>query len=230
MMTSGKRKRVVQMAENQVLEITWYGQSMFTVSGGGITVACDPVPPEVGYTYEPVQADVVLMSHDHFDHSYMSGVKGSPKVVKKTGSTRLDGIEVKGIGTFHDAKGGKERGPNVIFTWEQAGLKVAHFGDLGVVPGPEALSALSGLAVAMIPVGGVFTIDGEQAARFVEKLAPAVAIPMHYKTPVCAIPIQEVGAFTGSFSGPVREVSERPVVITSNALPTATEVWVLSYR
>ena len=230
MLTSGKGKKVVQMAENRILEITWYGQSMFTVSGAGTTVACDPVPPEVGYTYDPVEADVVLISHDHFDHGYLSGITGSPKVVRTAGATGLDGIEVSGIATFHDAKGGKERGPNVIFTWEQAGLKIAHFGDVGVLPGPEMLSALSGLDVAMIPVGGVFTIDGAQAARFSEELAPAVAIPMHYKTPVLSIPLQEIAGFTGSFSGPVRQMAERPLAITRDALPSATEVWVLPYQ
>ncbi|MBK5092489.1 MAG: MBL fold metallo-hydrolase [Actinobacteria bacterium] len=218
------------MADNQALEIAWYGQAMFTVSGGGITVACDPVPPEVGYTYGPVDADAVLISHEHFDHGYLAGIKGSPTVIKKTGGSRLDGIEVTGIATFHDAKGGKERGPDIIFTWEQAGFRIAHFGDLGVLPGAEMLSSLSGLDVVMLPVGGVFTIDGGQAARLAKDLAPAIAIPMHYKTPACSIPIKGAGEFTGGFSGPVREVAERPVVITRDTLPSATEVWVLPYQ
>jgi L-ascorbate metabolism protein UlaG (beta-lactamase superfamily) len=218
------------MADNQALEIAWYGQAMFTVSGGGITVACDPVPPEVGYTYGPVEADAVLISHEHFDHGYLAGIEGSPTIIKKAGSSRLDGINVTGIATFHDAKGGKERGPDIIFTWEQAGFRIAHFGDLGVLPDAEMFSSLSGLDVVMLPVGGVFTIDGGQAAELVTKLAPAVAFPMHYKTPACSIPIQGVEGFTGSFSGPVREVAERPVVITRDTLPSATEVWVLPYR
>jgi L-ascorbate metabolism protein UlaG (beta-lactamase superfamily) len=92
------------------------------------------------------------------------------------------------------------------------------------------LSVLSGLDIAMIPVGGVFTIDGAQAARLVEELAPLVAIPMHYKTPVLAIPLQEIEEFTGSFSGPVRQVAERPLAISRDALPSATEVWVLPYQ
>jgi len=218
------------MTENRALEIAWYGHAMFTISGGGITVACDPVPPEVGYTYDPAEADAVLISHEHFDHCYLAGIKGSPTVIRKAGSSRLDGIEVTGIATFHDAKGGAERGPNIIFTWEQAGFSLAHFGDLGLMPGPEILSGLSGLDIAMIPVGGVFTIDGGQAARFAQDLAPAIAIPMHYKTLACSLQIQELGAFTGSFSGPVREVEERPIVITRDALPSTTEVWVLPYQ
>src|SRR5450756_1902913 len=118
MVSSGKEKKVVQMTENRALEIAWYGHAMFTISGGGITVACDPVPPEVGYTYDPAEADAVLISHEHFDHCYLAGIKGSPTVIRKAGSSRLDGIEVTGIATFHDAKGGAERGPNIIFTWE----------------------------------------------------------------------------------------------------------------
>jgi len=226
--TSGKR--VFQMAEDDSLEIAWYGQAMFTTSGAGVTIACDPVPPEVGYSYDPVDADVVLISHGHFDHGHLAGINGSPKVIKKAGTSRLDGIEVTGIATFHDAKGGAERGPNIIFTWEQAGFSLAHFGDLGLEPGPEILAGLAGLDVAMIPVGGVFTIDGRQAAKLVSDLSPAIAIPMHYKTAACSIPIHEIGEFTGSFSGPVREVTDRPFVITREAIPGAPEVWVLPYQ
>jgi len=229
-MSNGKQGGVFSMAADGTLEITWYGQAMIKVSGQGKTVVIDPVPPHVGYHYDPVAADVVLVTHEHFDHNYTDGVTGSPKIITTGGSFEAAGLNIKGIDSFHDPVKGTERGPNVIYTWEQAGFKVAHFGDLGHELEPEAMREVEGLDVAMIPVGGVFTIDGPQAARLALDLAPAVVIPMHYLTPAIEIPLRPLKEFTQSFTGTVREIGDRPVVISRDSLPAATEVWVMPYQ
>jgi L-ascorbate metabolism protein UlaG (beta-lactamase superfamily) len=218
------------MAMNEALELTWYGQAMFAVSGGGVTVVVDPVPPEVGYRYDPVAADLVLITHGHFDHNYLAGVSGNPRTISASGSFDVSGLKVAGIDSFHDPNRGAERGPIVIYSWEQCGLKLAHFGDLGEEPGPDIMKRLKGLDIVMIPVGGIFTIDGEQAARFARNLAPAVVVPMHYGTRDCAIPLDPVDEFTRRFKVPSREVAERPLIVSRSSLPSSTEVWVLPYR
>lgn len=218
------------MAMNEALELTWYGQSMFAVCGGGVTVVVDPVPSEVGYRYDPVAADLVLITHGHFDHNYLAGVSGNPQTISASGSFDVSGLRVSGIDSFHDASRGTERGPIVIYSWEQAGLKLAHFGDLGEEPGPDVMKKFKRLDIAMIPVGGVFTIDGEQAARFARNLAPAVVVPMHYGTRDCSIPLDPVDEFTRRFKGTVREVAERPMIISRGGLPSSTEAWVLPYQ
>lgn len=212
------------------LEITWYGHSMFAVSGGGLAVVVDPVPPEVGYRYEPVSADIVLVTHGHFDHSYLAGVTGDPGVIDDSGPHKIGGVDVTGIASFHDPRRGEERGGNVIYTWEQAGFRLAHFGDLGDVPGAGDLDSLHGLHLAMIPVGGVYTIDGGQAALLAADISPGVVIPMHFATPDCVIPLDPIDSFSSSFDGPVREIIERPLSITIGEIPPATEAWILPYR
>lgn len=218
------------MAQEDTLELTWYGHAMFGVTGGGMTVVVDPVPPEVGYVNDPVAADVVLISHSHFDHGYVDGVTGDPRIITASGTFEHGNLRFTGIESFHDSSSGGERGPNVIFTWEQAGLRLAHLGDLGDVPGPEAMAALRGLDLLMIPVGGVFTINGKRAAELLRGLAPSIAVPMHYRTADCNIPIDPVAEFTARFDGAVREIDERPLKISRGSLPAETEAWLLGYK
>jgi L-ascorbate metabolism protein UlaG (beta-lactamase superfamily) len=218
------------MPVGESLEMTWYGQAMFSIAGAGVTVVVDPTPPETGYSYDPVGADIVLITHTHFDHNFLGGVAGSPKVINASGRFQLGGLEVRGIDTFHDAAGGSERGNNIIYTWEQAGLRVAHFGDLGHMLKPDITKKLLRLDIAMVPVGGVFTIDAEQAARLVRDLEPSIVLPMHYGTDDGKVPVEPVDEFTRWFKGNVRTVGERSVVVTSSDLPPATEAWVLPYK
>lgn len=218
------------MALDPGIELTWYGHSMFVISGGGTTVAVDPVPPEVGYRYDHVDADVALMTHQHFDHVFLAGIKGSPNAISAAGTFRSGTLTVEGIAAYHDAQQGRQRGPNIIFIWEQGGIRLAHFGDLGAIPGPSVMKGLTGIDVAMVPVGGVFTIDGKQAERLVRDLDPKVVIPMHYATPDCAIKLDGVDVFADRFGGEVRKVPDRPLTVSSDILPMKTEAWIVPYH
>lgn len=218
------------MASDEKLEITWYGHSMFGIAGGGITIVIDPAAPEVGYRYEPVPADAAFISHGHYDHSYLAGVAGKPRVINKRGTFDLGGIQVNAIDAFHDGSRGKERGSTLLFTWQQAGFRLAHFGDLGDTSGISNIELLRDLDIAMIPVGGVYTIDGAGAAMLAADLAPAVVLPMHYATPDCVIPLEPIDGFKSAFAGPVRTISERPLVVTRDTIPLASEAWAVRYR
>jgi len=214
----------------QKLEITWFGQSMFAVASKDATVVIDPTPPQTGYSYDPVSADVVLMTHQHFDHGYLDGVAGDAKVIKASGTFELGKLKVRGFDSWHDAKRGEERGPNVIYTWEQEGFRIGHFGDLGDEPGHDVMKKLLRLDIAMMPVGGVFTIDGEQAVRLIRDLEPGIVLPMHYGTADGTVQLQPVEEFTRRFKGVVRDMGSRPIEVTRESIPRASEVWVLRYK
>lgn len=217
------------MAENEI-EIAWYGQAMFLISGEGIKIVVDPTSPDTGYIYDPVAADLLLVTHSHFDHNHTSGVTGAKKTIRTSGTHVYNGITVTGLDTFHDASGGKQRGPNIIYAWEQAGFSIAHLGDLGERSISKYAEKLSGLDLLMIPVGGVFTIDGKEAANLVAELSPKIAIPMHYNTPDCTIGLERIDVFLNNFKGEVKNISERPISVKRESLPTKTEAWVLPYK
>lgn len=218
------------MAPGGALVVSWYGHAMFTVDDGRVKVATDPVPPEVGYSYEPVDADLVLVSHAHFDHNYLEGVKGGPRVIDTAGDFEFDGLEINGFETFHDTERGSRRGRSVIFSWEQAGFRVAHFGDLGDLPEPGVMERLRGLDIAMVPVGGVYTVDARAAAELLEEISPRITIPMHYMTEDSAIELEPVDNFTRLFKGPVKQTGSRRVELSRSDMPSSPAAWVMRYR
>lgn len=182
-------------AEKKV-KLRWYGQSMFqlqTVSGK--LVVFDPHAIPV-FTPPRLSADITLISHPHNDHNLVEQLKEKGKVfeaVKLGKGTKTDWnavdekvgtIRVRSLGTFHDATNGMQRGKNGIWIVETDGLTIVHLGDLGHELTAEQVKAIGKVDVLMVPVGGIYTLNGEQAKKVVEQLKPRLfVLPMHYGTP-----------------------------------------------
>jgi L-ascorbate metabolism protein UlaG (beta-lactamase superfamily) len=80
---------------------------------------------------------------------------------------------------------GMQRGLNSIFILEFDGLKVAHLGDLAHTLSDAQLKKLGEVDVLFVPVGGVYTLNGEDAAKVVKQIKPRrYVIPMHFGTAV----------------------------------------------
>lgn len=207
------------------MQIKWLGHACFLISGNAGRVVTDPFNEEVGYPLPAVEADVVTVSHEHFDHNYVRAVRGNPKVVREPGECHCGEIKIKGVPTFHDASEGALRGKNTVFVIEMDGLKVCHLGDLGHLLDTGQLAELGPVDVLLVPVGGTFTIDAGTAARLVADIKPALAVPMHYATSAIKLPLTPVGDFTAHFE----RVSEKDVLeVAKGNLPVPTEVVVLS--
>lgn len=211
------------------VKIGWYGHAMFLVEDDqGTRVVTDPFDPVIGYAFPDLEASVVLVSHGHSDHANAEAVKGNPVVVREAGITLAHGVEVEGLAAAHDARGGAERGPVIIYRWSMAEMSFAHLGDLGHPLTPELALSLRNLDVLFIPVGGTFTIDDKAATRTVEELSPRIAIPMHYKTAALNFPIQGVEPFLSRFRDVVRTGKDF-IYLDRDSLPQTTRVFLLDY-
>ncbi len=211
------------------VKISWYGHAMFAIEDDeGTRVITDPYDPQIGYNFPEIEANIVTVSHDHFDHNNVKGVKGNPIVIKEASPRDISGVKIEGVTSYHDASSGSERGSNIIYRWEMAGLNLAHLGDLGHPLDSSQAERLRDLDILFIPVGGVFTIDGEAAASLVEEIKPRVVIPMHYKTPVLNLPIAGVEPFTQRFKD-VEDAGKNPIYLGKSNIPQATKVIVLDY-
>ncbi len=162
------------------MDIKWLGHSCFLLKGNKVTLVCDPFSAEVGLKVPNVQADIITVTHDHFDHNNVAAISGQPFIVKGPGEYEVKEVFINGIPSFHDASGGKERGENTIYVIEIDGFRICHLGDLGHKLTDAQLSAIENIDVLLIPVGGKVTLNAKEASEVVEQIEPRIVVPMHY--------------------------------------------------
>jgi L-ascorbate metabolism protein UlaG (beta-lactamase superfamily) len=209
--------------------LRWLGHECFEIKDAR-TVVTDPHDGEgIGLPRPIAKADIVTVSHGHFDHA--NGVdivsKQGTVVIKTPGEHPIKGIAVKGIAAFHDNAQGAMRGENIIFTVKMDGISFCHLGDLGHLLSEEQLREIGDVDVLLIPVGGHYTIDANEAAQIMDRINPRIVIPMHYKIEGLTVDIADAEPFLRDRKN-VRRYSENQVQIEKDALPARTEIWVLS--
>ncbi len=208
------------------MEIKWFGHAFFLIiNSRGIRIAMDPFDDTLGYRVPHIKAEIVTVSHNHFDHDNPRLVKGLHPVLKGPVDRDIHKIHFRGIPTFHDSKRGKLRGENTIFIVETDGLKLVHLGDLGHILPSDLINTIGDVDVVFVPVGGVYTIGPEEAKRVVEALKPRVAIPMHYFTPYIKLPLRPVDDFASLFED-VRYLDGDGLEVEASNLPEKGEIWV----
>lgn len=212
------------------MKLKWLGHSCFLLTfSNGMRILTDPFDSHIGFGLPEVEADIVTTSHGHGDHNYIKAVKGNFSHLSNRGIYNINCVGIKAIPTFHDEAGGKKRGENLVFVFDMDGLKVCHCGDLGHLPTTEQQAEIGKVDVLLVPVGSVYTIDAESAARVVELLKPAVTIPMHFKTPDLNLPLDGVGKFiTAAGSG--FKAGRQEIEVTRENLHTYPKVLILEYK
>lgn len=213
------------------MKVKWLGHSCFLLtSGKDFKVVTDPFRPESYLTYAPVTvaADVVTVSHGHWDHCYADGIPGNPLVLKGNVEKMLQEVEFRGFHAFHDGNQGRERGDNTLFRIVMEGVTVCHLGDLGHIISAGDAVAIGNVDILLVPVGGVFTITPEEADRVVDEIKPRIVIPMHYKTPQCQFVEFTVDVFIKGKKS-VRKLEVDEVEFNAGALPEAQEIVALKY-
>ena len=153
------------------------------VTESGVRIVTDPYDASCGYPLHKTAADIALVSHHHHDHDAVENLKGEPRVIDKAGQyTPEPDVKVTALKGFHDDEQGSKRGETLLFLIEAEGLRVVHLGDLGCPLDEAQLEQLKNPDVLMIPVGGFYTIDADQAKQIADQLNARLILPMHYKT------------------------------------------------
>ena len=184
------------------MRIEWLGHSAFKLTEStGTTLLTDPFDGDlVGYPMgDTGEIDVVTISHKHADHNYLKGVSGDPLVINRQGAFEVAGVHISSIATKHDDKNGELRGNNIIFKYRMDGVDVCHLGDIGEPCNINLIELIGSVDILLIPVGGNYTIDAEQAKEYVDLLMPDIVIPMHYKSKGVSIDIDKLDAFLKLF-------------------------------
>ena len=195
-------------------DITWFGHSAFKISAPGAQVIIDPFfAPSAGVTADAAgDVDIVLVTHDHADHvgdavslcrrtgAVLGAIVGTAGKLAEAGvpqeqvingigfnmggTVAHKGVDITMTQAYHSSDSGSPTGYIVRMP---DGLTVYHAGDTCIFSGMELWGQLYDIDVALLPVGGVFTMDARQAALACKLLGCKAAIPMHCGTfPVLA--------------------------------------------
>jgi len=194
--------------------LKWLGHACFSITTSkGKVILIDPWitgNPVCPVTLAEIEnVDMILVTHDHFDHSANvaeisqktgATVVGFPETVGKLktghalpegnvifggigmnigGTATIDDISITMTQAFHSSETGAPCGYLIRL---ENGPIVYHAGDTGIFASMQTLGDLYPIDVALLPVGSCFTMDPVQAAAALKLLRPKKAIPMHYKT------------------------------------------------
>lgn len=165
--------------------IRYLGHAFFTLTlENGTVIAMDPYDELYQYPRRRIPADIVTMSHHHYDHDGVQAITSDFKGIDTAGVHAFHGqnIVITGIPTFHDHHQGEHRGNNLFFVIETEGLRIGHAGDLGHLPTQDMLKKIGKLDILLLPVGGKYTVDAKEAVQVWQMIQPTVCIPMHYRT------------------------------------------------
>ena len=213
------------------MKIKWLGHASFLITAeDGTKIITDPYGKYDGLNYAPINesADVVLISHQHGDHTG-GNVGGNPQEISSTGSSVAKGIEVKGVASYHDQSNGKERGENIIFCFAVDGIRICHLGDLGHVLSNQQVADIGQVDVLLVPVGGLNALKAAQSAEVVSLIEPYIVIPMHYKIPHITLKLDPVSKFLTEM-GITKTETVESLKLTKSSLPDETQVVVMDPR
>lgn len=209
-------------------KLIWAGQSCFQISLSNskdheAIVVIDPFEEKTGLKVPNFSADILLITHDHYDHNNAKAIKGEPFTITCPGEYEIKGVFVQGIPSFHDDAQGKERGLNTIYVIEAEGIKFCHMGDFGQNQlTDEQLEQIGKIDVLMIPVGGNYTIGSSEAQKVVGQIEPKITIPMHYHLPKLKIELDGVEKFLKAMGKNSAEPQEK-LTIKNSSLPKEKE-------
>jgi L-ascorbate metabolism protein UlaG (beta-lactamase superfamily) len=198
--------------------IHWLGHASFRLEGSQVVIYIDPWQISGGPA-----ADVILVTHAHHDHlsivdiakvaqpktvficpaSCAPSLKGDVRVIAPGGSLQVGDVLVEAVPSYNTNKPNHPQAAgNVGYIVETGGQRIYHAGDTDLIPEMAHMRC----DVALLPVGGKYTMDAAEAAQAVAHIKPRIVVPMHW----------------GSIVG-----SQKDVQILQRRLPQGVELAVL---
>ena len=212
------------------MRIVHHGHSCFEFADSRITVVVDPHDGKsIGIRPPTASADVVLMTHDHYDHASARSIRGNhTDILSRNGVFEVKGHSFEGIPTFHDHSNGEDRGMNTMYLFEMDGLSFCHCGDLGSIPSDDVIERIKGVDFLFVPVGEVITMTVEEVAEFVKLVNPNVIVPMHYRVGGLSLPLSPLDDFLAMIPEEFVEYIGNEIDILPDDMSDIKECWVFS--
>lgn len=205
------------MNTSEVLEgIEWLGHASFKISKDKV-IYIDPWKVKAGQV-----ADIILITHEHYDHCSSADVEklkgahtvivttpdcaeklsGDVRAIKPGQAIEVEGLRIEAVPAYNVGKPFHPKASGWVgYIVTTGGLRIYHAGDTDVIPEMDRVKA----DVALLPVGGTYTMGPEEAAQAANTIGPRVAVPMHYGSIVgsardvrrfkeaCQVPVEVLG-------------------------------------
>jgi L-ascorbate metabolism protein UlaG (beta-lactamase superfamily) len=173
------------------IALTWLGHASFKLKAGEKIIYIDP------WKVKKDEADLILITHSHFDHLSPDDVrriqkketvilttrdsavklKGDIRIVKPGDKITVDDIEVETVPAYNIGKSYHPKTSGWVgFIVNAGGRRIYHAGDTDAIPEMKRLST----DVAFLPVGGTYTMTAEEAAEIANQFKPKSVVPMHW--------------------------------------------------
>ena len=209
------------------MEIVYLGHSAFRLRGKEVTVVTDPYPPALGISMGKPNANIVTISHNSENHSYLEGVSGDPRVIQGPGEYEVQDLLIAGIATAREPMRGAL---NTAYVFRFDDVIVCHLGDITTKLGDAEVESIGNIDVLLVPVGGGGALAPARASEVISQLAPSIVVPMHYKlNGGTADDLEPLDHFCREI-GLKDVVPEQKLTATRSSLPSEVRVVVLENR
>ena len=216
-------------------KLQFIGHSSFLfVTPSGTRIIIDPYRNSLwshwfDYKFPQLSADLVLVSHAHFDHSAVERVKGSPIVIDLPGTYNSSDIKIRAINGrhAHSEKYGKN---NIIFIIEIEGVRYCYWGDNDHRITESLKDQIGTIDVLIIPIDdSEHVLTRREAELVINSLTPKVVIPMHYfndgLTSTCS-PLKGIENWLKGQKH-IKRISKKGIRISSVIMPEHQETWII---
>ncbi|MBN2042242.1 MAG: MBL fold metallo-hydrolase [Candidatus Aenigmarchaeota archaeon] len=176
------------------MKIRWFGHDTFLIETEGKRIYTDPyiLPMRTEL------ADIILVSHDHFDHCDPSRINeirsqntkvicpetcgekigGDLHVMKEWSTVEISGIGIQAVPAYNMTRSFHPRGKGLGYVIESEGKRIYFTGDTDIIPD---MDKIKGIDVLIVPIGSqAYMMSTEDAVQVCSLIKPKICIPMHY--------------------------------------------------
>ncbi|MEM4347832.1 MAG: metal-dependent hydrolase [Candidatus Altiarchaeota archaeon] len=177
------------------MEVRWHGHAAFEIETLGKRIFLDPYELPLDFK----TADIILVTHEHYDHCDNEAIKkiktketviianeitskklsGNLKSIKEGETLSLGDIKISAVPAYNMRKPFHKKNFGVGFIVEAENKKVYHAGDTDLIPEMNELAEKK-INLALLPIGGTYTMNFSEAAEAVKIIKPEIVVPMHY--------------------------------------------------